>query len=69
MLHFFEKNHEIGHYSGYQTVVHAEYFYELMSEDDLSRLHDAYVFAESEHLPFLIISGGTNILFSKEYFS
>jgi UDP-N-acetylmuramate dehydrogenase len=69
MLRFLEKNHEIGHYSGYRTIVHAEYFYELTSEDDLSRLHEAYIFAKVQGLPFLIISGGMNILFAKEYFS
>jgi UDP-N-acetylenolpyruvoylglucosamine reductase len=65
---FFMQNHEIGHYSGYRTIVHAEYFYELTSEDDLVHLHEAYRIAESENFPFLIISGGTNILFAKEYF-
>jgi UDP-N-acetylenolpyruvoylglucosamine reductase len=67
--HFLEKNTEIGHYSGYRTTVHAEYFYELTSEDDLPHLAEAYQFSKKENIPFLIVSGGTNMLFAKDFFS
>jgi hypothetical protein len=53
---FLIQHHEIGHYSGYRTIVHAEYFYELTSEDDIERLHEAYKFAQAHDLGFLIIS-------------
>lgn len=60
------RDHEIGHYSGYRTIVHAEYFYELTSEDDLEKIGEAYRFAKSENIPFLIISGGMNLLFAND---
>ncbi len=66
---FLIRDYEIGHYSGYRTIVHAEYFYELTSEDNLEKIGEAYRFAKSENLPFLIISWGTNMLFAREYFS
>jgi UDP-N-acetylmuramate dehydrogenase len=66
---FLIQHHEIGHYSGYRTIVHAEYFYELTSEDDIERLHEAYKFAQAHDLGFLIISWGTNILFARDHYS
>ncbi len=68
MLSFLKNNHEIGHYSGYKTHVVADYFYEFSSEDNLGNLHEAYLFAEENHLPWLIIGWGTNLLFSSERF-
>ena len=68
MLSFLTQNHEIGHYSGYKTHVTCEYFYELVSENNLPRLHEAYLFALQNDLPFLIIGGGTNLLFSEKHF-
>ncbi len=55
MLQYLQRHHEIGHYSGYRTTVHAEYFYELLDEDDLLKLAEIYIFAEAEKIPLLII--------------
>jgi UDP-N-acetylenolpyruvoylglucosamine reductase len=66
MLPFLLKNHEIGHYSGYQTRVVADYFYELMSEDDIMKLSEIYQLTRSMDIPLLIIGGGTNILFASD---
>jgi UDP-N-acetylmuramate dehydrogenase len=65
---FFSRYHEIWHYSGYGTIVHTEYFYELTCEADLDFLSEAYDFSRGSWLPFLIIGWGTNILFAKDYF-
>ena len=69
MLSFLDKNHEIGHYSGYQTRVFADYFYELTSEADLPRLAEIYQWAQAEHIPLLIIGGGTNLLFASDRYA
>jgi UDP-N-acetylenolpyruvoylglucosamine reductase len=66
MFSFLNKNHEIGHYSGYQTRVVADYFYELTSELDLPKMHEIHQWARSENIPFLIIGGGTNLLFASD---
>ena len=55
MLSFLVQNHEIGHYSGYQTRVVADYSYELTSEADLSRLAEIYQWVISQDIPLLVI--------------
>jgi UDP-N-acetylmuramate dehydrogenase len=42
----------------------AHYFYELKSEENIAYVSQAYIYALENNLPFLIIGGGTNILFS-----
>lgn len=59
---------EIGHFSGYKTRVFSAFFFEVDSEDDLKSLSEIYQFAEEHSLPFLIIGGGTNLLFARDYF-
>jgi hypothetical protein len=60
---------QIGHYSGYKTRVFATFFLSIEAEEDLPRLHEAYQFSHAHHLPFVIIGGGTNLLFARSYFS
>ncbi len=69
MLSFLSQNHEIGHYSGYQTRVFADFFYELTDLSELPKLAEIYQFALSTRLPLLIIGGGTNLLFATDRFS
>ena len=68
MQSFLLTDYEIGHYSGYKTRVYADYFFEITTENDLQKLHEAYIFSQEKKLPFLIIWWGTNILFSKSRF-
>ena len=68
MLSFLQRHHDIGHYSGYQTRVVAEYFYELTSPDALPKLAEIYQWTQDEQIPFLIIGGGTNLLFISDRF-
>jgi UDP-N-acetylenolpyruvoylglucosamine reductase len=69
MLSFLSQNHEIGHYSGYQTRVFTDFFYELTDAKDLPKLAEIYQWTQSENIPFLIIGGGTNLLFASDRFS
>lgn len=68
MSSFLFQNHEIWHYSGYKTRVIADFFYEIKEEQDLQKLHEAFLFSKKNSLPFLLIWWGTNILFSKPRF-
>ncbi len=69
MLSFLLQNHEIGHYSGYQTRVFADYFWELTDEKDINKLAKIYKWAQDAKLPFLIIGGGTNLLFASDRYA
>lgn len=69
MLSYLLEHHEIGHYSGYKTHVVADYFYEIMSEDDLYRLHEIFLWSRESNIPFLIIGWWTNLLFTSPQFS
>ena len=68
MNSFLLENVEIGHFSGYKTQVFGDYFSEIISEDDLSKLQKAYHFSIENNRPFLIIGGGTNMLFVNDHF-
>ncbi|MBX9809479.1 FAD-binding protein [Candidatus Gracilibacteria bacterium] len=69
MPSFLLEHQPIGQYSGYKTNVVADYFFELKTEEDLDKLHEAYLFATKNNVPFLIIGGGTNLLFSSSVFA
>jgi UDP-N-acetylmuramate dehydrogenase len=65
---FLIRDKDITNLSGYHTHTIATYFFELRSEDDLYKLHEIYLFAQGNHLDFLVIWGGTNLLFANERF-
>lgn len=69
MPSFLLEHQPIGQYSWYKTNVVADYFFELKTEEDLDKLHEAYLFATKNNVPFLIIGGGTNLLFSSSVFA
>ncbi len=68
MLSFLLPHHEIGHYSGYQTRVFADYFWEFTGVKDIAKLAEIYRWAQDENIPLLIIGGGTNLLFASARF-
>lgn len=65
---FLEINRDITEFSGYHTRTIASYFLTLRSEDDLEKLHEAYIFANENNLKFLLIWWWTNLLFAEEKF-
>lgn len=68
MLDFLIPNHNIGQYTGYKTRVTAKYFFEIFSLEDLPKISEIFAFAKEKNLPILFISGGTNMLFARDFF-
>lgn len=67
-MDFLIQNHNVGQYTGYKTRVFAQYFFEISSENDLPKIAQIYRFASENNLPILFISGGTNMLFARDFF-
>ncbi len=65
---FLKQEIDISHLSGYHTRVVARYFLEVSTKEDLAMLGEAYRFAQTQKIGFIIIGGGTNLLFAMEYF-
>ena len=63
-----ETNHNVGQYAGYKTRVLAAYFFEILTEKDTEKLSEIFAFSREKNLEILWISGGTNILFAKDFF-
>ena len=61
-------NHNVGQYAGYKTRVLAAYFFEILTEKDTEKLSEIFAFSREKNLEILWISGGTNILFAKDFF-
>lgn len=59
-----KKNIEITNLSNYKTKAFTKFYYELNSLNDLENLSSIYKFSKSNNLWFLIIWGGTNMLFA-----
>jgi len=68
MFDYLQKNKDITNYSNFKTPAKAKYFYELLDEEDINKVYELYVWAKKENLPFLIIGGGTNMLFAFDEF-
>lgn len=63
-----ETNHNVGQYAGYKTRVLAAYFFEILTERDTEKLSEIFAFSREKNLEILWMSGGTNILFAKDFF-
>lgn len=61
-----KQNVSIGHLTGYQTPLVAAYFFEAQNTQDLSMLHDIFLFCQTSQLPYRFLSGGTNTLFAQD---
>lgn len=69
MTTFLIHGHDIGQYAGYKTRVIADSFFEISTESDIPRLSEIFQMAQSQHIPLLFISGGTNLLFASSRFA
>jgi UDP-N-acetylmuramate dehydrogenase len=61
-------HHPVGQYTGYQTRVQSAFFIEITSPQDLTSLHQAYIWAREQGIECLMIGGGTNILWWAAYY-
>lgn len=61
-------HHPVGQYTGYQTSVWSAFFIEITAPQDLTSLHQVYVWAREQGIECLMIGGGTNILWSTAYY-
>lgn len=55
---------DITHFSAFKTPAKTRYFYDVTDSEEALRLPEIYHFAQSHHLPFMILWGGTNCLFA-----
>ncbi|CAA7389794.1 UDP-N-acetylmuramate dehydrogenase [Chryseobacterium fistulae] len=58
------KNFSLKPYNTFGVEAYAKYFMEVTS---LDQLQEAIHFSHSDHLPLLILGGGSNILFTKDF--
>ncbi len=58
------KNHDISQLSNFHTPATAQYYFEISSLEDISKLTEIYNFSEKNNLPVLIVWWGTNLLFA-----
>jgi UDP-N-acetylmuramate dehydrogenase len=59
-----QQNYNLKHIHTFQIPVHARFFTEFCSIQDLC---EGLELSKSKNLPFLILGGGSNILFTKDY--
>lgn len=65
---YLQVDYDITFLSAFKTPARARYFFDIHEHADTERLHDIYLFAQSENLPIVIIGGGTNCLFAFDVF-
>ena len=65
MIEGITQNEDLSLYSTYRIGGPADYFYKLKNADDLPA---AISFAKEKNIPYFLIGGGTNILFSDKGF-
>lgn len=68
-MDFLLKNIEVGSLVWHKTRVVASYFFEVTTPNDFENLSRIFLWSQKENIDFLIISGGTNIVFSKSHFN
>jgi tRNA 2-selenouridine synthase SelU len=49
------KNHDISQLSNFHTPATAQYYFEISSLEDISKLTEIYNFSEKNNLPVLIV--------------
>lgn len=64
MLDFLEKNKDITHLSNFKTPAKAEYYFEINTINQLSQLKSVFKWVQQEKINYLIVWGGTNMLFA-----
>jgi len=64
MWEYLQKNINITHLSNYKTPATARYYFEVNEEPDIQKLSEIRNFCRQENIPYLIIAGGTNMLFA-----
>lgn len=65
---YLKQDYDITLLSAFKTPARARYFFEMCDHDDIEKLHEIYLFSQSQNLPLIIIGGGTNCLFAFDMF-
>ncbi|MCP4523997.1 MAG: UDP-N-acetylmuramate dehydrogenase [Candidatus Gracilibacteria bacterium] len=68
MLDILEKNKDISHLSNFKTQAQAQYFFKLESLDQLSDLKKVFQLIQEKSINYLVIGGGSNVLFAFDMF-
>ncbi len=59
-----QKDKDITELSNYKTPAKARYFFEICTRQDIDKIPQMLLWAESQKIPYIFISGGTNMLFA-----
>ncbi|MDP5038893.1 MAG: FAD-binding protein [Candidatus Gracilibacteria bacterium] len=68
-MEFLKTNIDISHLSNFKTKAFTKYYYEINNISDLDNLSKIYNFCILNNLGFLIVGGGTNLLFAFDKFN
>jgi len=63
-----QENIDITHLSNFKTPAKSRYYFEVCCRHDVDKLFEIKKFANEKKIPFLIVSGGTNMLFAFDTF-
>jgi UDP-N-acetylmuramate dehydrogenase len=64
MLDFLERNKDITDLSNFKTPAKADYYFEIHTIDQLDQLKSVFKWIQEENINYLIVWGGTNMLFA-----
>ena len=62
MLDFLEKHKDITELSNFKTPAKAKFYYEINSEDDISKLNEIFIYSKENNIKILFIGWWTNLL-------